>query len=304
MGAQPKELYVFQDGAREGNEDDVKKCVEVRQVVEDLTKNTEVRLHTMCSDRNLGCGPGPATAISWFFDHVEEGIVMEDDCLPHPDFFGYCEDLLNVYRYDEHVMYISSTLYTDKWKCDGSYGFSHYMMTGAWASWRRAWSGFDLDLHDLDTRAFHRRCRSLLYSRAEYDWWYFKAIEIQRDTKPKSYWDYQMQIHLFNNSGLTIHPSVNLITNIGFDAEGTHTITDDGRGNLQSYAILPLKHVFDMHVDAKMDYICFAQRRSMGLVRDIIHSLYLSMMFDNKFNRLLKLYKRLKGKEMYQSPHV
>lgn len=305
LAAKPKDLYVFQDGSREGNENDRVKCAEVRQVVGELTNGSDVKLYTNYSEKNLGCGPGPATAITWFFENVEMGIVMEDDCLPHTDFFGYCEELLIRYRDDERVMYISSTLYTDQWKCEGSYGFSHYMMTGAWASWRRAWRGFDLDLHDLDVRAFRRCCRSLLFSRAEYDWWYFKAIEIQRDTKPKSYWDYQMQIHLFNNKGLTIHPRVNLISNIGFDAEGTHTLSNDGRGNLQSFAILPLEHISDKHVDVELDYICFAQRRSQGFVKDMVHSAYLSMLFGNTWlNRLLRFYKMLKGKEPRIVPHV
>ena len=82
MAAHPKELYVFQDGAREGNENDLRKCSEVRQVVESLTKNTDICLHTLYSDKNLGCGPGPATAITWFFDNVEQGMIFKDDCLP------------------------------------------------------------------------------------------------------------------------------------------------------------------------------------------------------------------------------
>ena len=106
MEAQPQDLYVFQDGARDGNEDDLKKCAEVRQVVESMTEERQVRLHTNYSEKNLGCGSGPMTGITWFFNQVETGIVMEDDCLPHPDFFGYCEELLNRYKDDERVYFI------------------------------------------------------------------------------------------------------------------------------------------------------------------------------------------------------
>lgn len=153
---QPTELYICQDGAREGNENDRIKCQEVRAVVTELV-DWPCELHTLYQPQNLGCGPGPATGISWFFEKVEQGIVMEDDCLPHPDFFGYCEELLDRYKEDERIMYISSTLYIDKWHCDGSYGFSHYMMTGAWASWSRAWKGFDLDLHNLDAKVLRKK---------------------------------------------------------------------------------------------------------------------------------------------------
>ena len=167
--ARPAALYVFQDGAREGNAVDAVKCPEVRAVVQELV-DWDCDLHTLYADRNYGCGAGPMTGIDWFFHEVEEGIVMEDDCLPHPDFFGYCSELLDRYRDNPQVMYISSTLYDDKWKCEASYDFSHYMITGAWASWARAWKGFDLDLLTLDAKKFRRHCKKLLYSPVEADW--------------------------------------------------------------------------------------------------------------------------------------
>ena len=91
---QPATLFIFQDGAREGNAVDVEKCAQVRAVVQELV-DWDCDLHTNYADRNFGCGAGPMTGIDWFFNQVEEGIVMEDDCLPHPDFFGYCEELLD-----------------------------------------------------------------------------------------------------------------------------------------------------------------------------------------------------------------
>ena len=155
--ARPAALYGFQAGAREGNAVDAEKCPEVRAVVRELV-DWDCELHTNYADHNYGCGAGPMTGISWFFSQVEEGIVMEDDCLPHPDFFGYCSELLDRYRDNPQVMYISSTLYDDKWKCEASYDFSHYMITGAWASWARAWKGFDLDLLTMDAKKFRQHC--------------------------------------------------------------------------------------------------------------------------------------------------
>ena len=293
--AHPRALYVFQDGAREGNDRDVEKCDEVRAVVQELV-DWDCELHTCYADHNYGCGAGPMTGINWFFNHVEEGIVMEDDCLPHPDFFGYCEQLLERYRNNPKVMYISSTLYDDKWKCDASYDFSHYMITGAWASWARAWKGFDLDLLTLNAKKFRKHCKRLLYYIVEADWWYFKVLEIQRDKEKKSYWDYQMQIHLFKNEGLTIHPRFNLVSNIGFDGEGTHTLSnDDGRGNLPSFGILPLVHPSTIFVDTKRDYLCFAKTHSDGWFKDTIGRLYKRMLFDEGFaHALLERYKRFK----------
>jgi len=290
----PRDLYVFQDGFREGNEADIEKCASVRSVVE-ASVDWDCQLHTFYADRNYGCGAGPMTGINWFFSQVDEGIVMEDDCLPHTDFFDYCAELLQRYRNNSKVMYISSTLYDNRWQCKYSYDFSHYMITGAWASWARAWKGFDLDLWGLNAKKFRRHCKKLLYSVVEADWWYFKVLEIQRDKEKKSYWDYQMQIHLFENEGLTIHPKVNLISNIGFDGEGTHTLTNDGKGNLPSFGIMPLIHPKSTSVDIQRDYICFAKTRSSGWFKDTLSRIYKTMLYNEGWlNRLLIVYKRIK----------
>ena len=272
---EPQELYVCQDGAREGNDNDRIKCQEVRDVINELTApyavgHKDFTLHTLYQKNNLGCGPGPQAGITWFFENVEQGIIMEDDCLPHPDFFGYCEELLNKYKNDEQVQFINTTLYHNRWRCEGSYGYSYYMVTGAWAAWRSTWQGFDLDLLDLDAWKFRRQVLRLTKNRAEANWWYFKVKEIQNDRSKKSYWDYQMQIHLFRNSALTIHPKVNLISNIGFDSEGTHTKWNDGRGEQEVHSIMPLVHPKTMEVDCMRDEVCFAKRRSRGWLVDTL----------------------------------
>lgn len=298
MAAQPQDLYVFQDGARDGNEDDLKKCAEVRLMVESMTEGELVRLHTNYSEKNLGCGAGPMTGITWFFSQVDMGVVMEDDCLPHPDFFGYCEELLERYKNDGRVCFINSTLYDDRWKCNASYDFSHYMVTGAWAGWKRTWEGFDLDLHNMDAKAFRKHVLKLTDNRAEANWWFSIVKEIQKDTSKKSYWDYQMQIHLFRNSALTIHPQCNLVSNIGFDGEGTHTLCNyDNRGNRAVFPILPLTHPLDQVVDKKRDAYCWAKVRSQGWLKDEIDYLYQLLLWsDGLGHKLLMVYKKLRGK--------
>lgn len=300
LAAQPKELYVFQDGAREGNENDRIKCQEVRDVINELTssyvaKYPNFSLFTYHSQINLGCGAGPVAGITWFFKHVEQGIVMEDDCLPHPDFFGYCEELLERNKGNEQVWLINSTLYHDRWKCEASYGFSHYMVTGAWAAWRRTWQRFDLDLQGLNAKDVRRQVKRLTKNRTEANWWCFKTIEIQKDKSKKSYWDYQMQIHLFLNNAVTIHPSVNLISNIGFDAEGTHTHSNDGCGKRDVFPILPLRHPIQIDVNLSMDEDCFAKRRQQSLYKDLLNYVYQSLLCsEGIWHKLLMLYKRFK----------
>lgn len=298
MAAMPKSLYVYQDGAREGNENDMVKCAEVRQVVFDLTKDTDVVLHTNYADKNLGCGAGPMTGISWFFSQVEMGIVMEDDCLPHPDFFGYCEELLEKYKNDEKVCFINATLYDDRWQCGASYDFSHYMVTGAWAGWRRTWQGFDLDLKPTDAKAFRKHVLELTENRGEANWWYSIVREIQQDNNKKSYWDYQMQIHLFKNSALTIHPQRNLVSNIGFDGAGTHTLNNqDNRGDRPVFPLLPLTHPAVQVVDKERDARCWAKTQSKGWLKDNLNYVYESMLWsDGICHTLLMAYKKMRGK--------
>jgi len=296
LAAQPHDLYVFQDGAREGNVDDKGKCAEVRCVVERLTKDTGVCTHTKYMDVNMGCGPGPVTGITWFFNHVERGIVIEDDCLPHPDFFSYCGELLDRFNKNDEIQFINAALYDDKWECDCSYGFSRYQVAGAWASWRRFWIGYDIDLKSVNAKAFHRKCRRLLLERAEADWWYFKLLEIQKDTAKKSYWDYQCLITLLLNSGITIMPKRNLITNIGFDEEGTHTLANNGKGGRMSFPIMPLIHPETIIVDKTRDAYCFAKVHSEGFIKDTMAFWYRTMRNSQGFPaRLLSIYKKLKS---------
>lgn len=295
----PPVLYVFRDGPRPGNIEDAQKCEDVCKIIRDMV-DWACDLRTYYSDINLGCGKGPKTAIDWFFQKEEKGIIIEDDCLPHPDFFAYCEELLEHYANVPEIKLINSTLYNEKWQCkEYSYGYSRYMVTGAWASWRRAWQYYDLDLKDLNAKKFLKRCRKLLLERAEADWWYFKLLEIQKGEK-KSYWDYQKQILLFMQGAITIHPARNLISNIGFDAEGTHTLDNDCQmGCRETFPIMPLKHPSRIVVDKAKDSYCFAKAHNKGMFKDFVHRTYLSMYWsDGIAHAMLSLYKKLKGKPL------
>lgn len=288
LESRPRELYIFQDGAREENANDTLKCQQVRDVINELIvinqseNNTD--LHTYYSSKNLGCGAGPMTGISWFFDNVEQGIVMEDDCLAHPDFFPYCEELLNRYKGTD-VKFLNATLYDNRWSCVDSYGFSRYMVTGAWASYRTVWRGFDLDLKDICAIKYAWQIYRLTHNMAEAEWWWYQMRAIQQDESKKSYWDYQMQIHLFQQKALTIHPSVNLISNIGFDTEGTHTLCNDGRGDRAALSILPLNHPQSIQTNWKRDMRCWAKKQSKGVFLDLLYILYHLLTWRRKFVR-------------------
>lgn len=254
LEANPKDLYIFQDGARVGNETDVQKCQEVRDVIDELvtTHNNAlpvregkgVGLHRNYSSINLGCGPGPMTGINWFFENVEQGIIIEDDALPHPDFFGYAEELLNKYKDVDNVRAIGSMHLDSQTYGDGSYYFSMMNRTFcAWATWRRAWRDFDYYHRDVTRKQFDNCLKQYGCGLRMREYWCERLEEIQKDALHDSSWDQQFWMSIWLHHGKGIMPNVNLSTNIGFDAEGTHTTDANSFGaNRETHPILPLKH--------------------------------------------------------------
>lgn len=281
MAAQPEDLYVFQDGAREGNQNDLKKCAEVRQVVEDLTKNSEARLHTMYSEKNLGCGPGPAAALTWFFENEEMGIVLEDDAVPHPDFFPYCEELLLRYKDDVDVRAIGSMKITqERVYGDGSYYFS--MMNRnlcAWATWRRAWNSFDIGLEQVSRKDLNRALKKYGCSIFERSYWCDRLEEVHENLCGGKSWDMQFFMSIWLNHGKGIIPNVNLSSNIGTVGEATHVL---GKGNiidnLPTQPILPLKHPSSREIQRDADrhfHYCYfePEKQDWGMIKTRYHGL-------------------------------
>ncbi len=255
MAVQPHDLYVFQDGARKGVEGDAEKCANVRQVIEEMVRNIDVNLHTYYSTENLGCGPGPAAAISWFFENVDEGIIIEDDAVPHPDFFLYCEELLTKYRNNNDVRAIASmNVDTQKWG-DGSYYFS--MMNRnlcAWATWRRAWERFDLRLFGVSRYKLWKALRKYGCGVLECEYWCDRLDEIHKDGCGGKSWDMQFAMSIWLNHGKSIVPNVNLTSNIGTVDDATHSM-DVGNiiDNVPTKPIMPLKVPSSEEIQTKAD---------------------------------------------------
>ena len=256
MVAQPQDLYVFQDGARDGNENDLKKCVEVRQGVEDLTKGSAVRVHTYFSERNLGCGPGPAAALTWFFGQNDMGIVLEDDAVPHPDFFPYCEELLLRYKDDPEVWAIGSMKIAQEKKYgDGSYYFS--MMNRnlcAWATWRRAWQSFDIGLENVSRKKLGRALKKYGCGWLERSYWCDRLDEVHENLCGGNSWDMQFFMSIWLNHGKGIIPNVNLSSNIGTVGDATHGMAKGNIiENLPVEGVLPLVHPTSVEVQHDAD---------------------------------------------------
>lgn len=251
---QPSELYICQDGPREGNTDDLAKVQEVRNVVNELV-DWPCNLHTLYQEKNLGCGPGPVAGISWFFDNVEMGIILEDDCIPNSDFFLYCAELLERYKKDERIGFIGGCNYQDGQKRgDGSYYFSMgHHGTWGWACWRRVWIEYDYALGSISQRDFSLMIRH--YGRGHRFVTYWEEIfdRVKNDRMNDSAWDYQFYFTCWKNFQLAVMPNVNLVSNIGDGSDATHTSGISSLLYQNTVGILPLIHPSKKQQDRKAD---------------------------------------------------
>ncbi len=218
--AKPHKLLVVADGYRRDKPGEAEKCVAARAIIDRVDWNCEVL--TNYSDINLGCNNRVSTGLDWAFSLVEEAIILEDDCLPHPSFFRFCEEMLRMYRNDRRIMMVSGTNMLEKWKSEiQSYHFSYYGGIWGWASWRRAWQYYDINMKLWSSSEIQDRIRDILADNEQYkrSKQVFDASHQNRiDT-----WDYRWRFARLVQSGLSIVPSVNLVSNIGFRHDATHT---------------------------------------------------------------------------------
>jgi len=249
--ARPKDLYVFRDCWRENLPCEKMKCEEVRRLIEDvILKNDDIIVHTLYPEHNLGCGPGPMTALNWFFSENEMGIILEDDAVPHPDFFGYCEELLNKYKDDESVRAIGSMHLDSQTYGDASYYFSMMNRTlCAWATWARAWKEFDLYHRNVSRRQLNKVLKDYGCRLRMREYWCDRLAEVQKDALNGTSWDQQFWMSIWLHHGKGIMPNVNLSTNIGFDETASHDNNSNSVGsNRETFPILPLVHPKDITI--------------------------------------------------------
>ncbi len=220
--AKPKRLLVVADGPR--SDEEAEKCAAARAIIERVDWDCDVL--TNFSEVNLGCGIRPATGINWVFENCEEAIILEDDCLPHATFFQYCLELLNHYREDERVMAVSGNNF-QKGKKRGSQGyfFSRYPHCWGWATWKRAWQYYDYKIELWQQVRNSTWLADLLGSQHSASHW-AEVLDKVFDGEKNDVWDYQWMFTCWVQHGLAIIPNVNLVSNIGFGSDATHTKED------------------------------------------------------------------------------
>ncbi|MBR8827032.1 MAG: glycosyltransferase family 2 protein [Gomphosphaeria aponina SAG 52.96 = DSM 107014] len=268
---QPKQLFVIADGPRFPEELD--KCQKARDVIKQVDWDCEV--FTNYADTNLGCRQRVSSGLDWVFEQVEEAIILEDDCLPHPDFFRFCQELLEKYRNDTRIMQIggnNSLCATLSPNHSFSYYFSGLPHIWGWATWKRSWNLYDTNMSLwTHVRDYYPAAFEIFGDRNEIE----KRKELLNQVFNGSIdtWAYIWLLTFISQHGLSILPQVNLISNIGFRDDATHTTQKNSfRANLPIESIdFPLKHPNFIIRDSLADdkYLEPSREKNVSLIRRI-----------------------------------
>lgn len=264
--AKPRKLYLIQDGPR--NENDVPKIMECRKIVENIDWECEVIKDY--SEINLGCGVRPQSGITNALKNEESVIILEDDCVPSNSFFPYCEEMLEKYKDDERICYVSGLNHFEEWDCgDSDYFFTKTGAIWGWATWARSWNKY----YDYYMKSANEQVLSLVagqitnkyIAKSRVEAW--KKAKLSLDSGEKlSYWDIQWGFVKYSQSMLVIVPRYNQIHNIGIGATSTHamSIKNAGYKKYKTFVFIPthelnmpLKHPKFCVCDIKYDDLVY-----------------------------------------------
>lgn len=263
--AAPVRFYVACDAARDGRPAEAEKVAAVRALVAELV-DWPCELKTLYREQNLGCKMAVSGALDWFFEQEEMGIILEDDCLPDPSFFGYCETLLHRFKDDERIFMISGNNFQrGKKVTEYSYYYSWLTHIWGWASWRRSWQKVDLEMKHWP--AFKAAGGvSQIYPKARYARRWEKTFARYLQGRYNT-WDYPLLFASWWHRQMTVLPEVNLVSNIGFGEGGTHTASDEqtNLAEIAAYPIGSLKHNTEFHIHLRAEYRTFAYYMFPGI---------------------------------------
>ena len=237
--ARPQTLFLVSDGPRIDRPGEAELVRETRRVAERVDWPCEV--HRLYSEENLGCGRRISSAITQAFELVDRLVVLEDDCIAHRDFFPYCDALLDRYADDRRVMAVSGDNFQNgQWRTHASYYFSVYPHCWGWATWRRAWELFDHQLSHWPAFRDGGFMNAICVDEYQLENW-TRLFDDCRSGKIDS-WAYPWTLCCWMNHGLTALPRVNLVSNIGFDRQATHTHRKSTSAAIPTVALGPLVH--------------------------------------------------------------
>ncbi|MGB6015835.1 MAG: glycosyltransferase family 2 protein [Nodosilinea sp.] len=282
--AKPTKLLVVADGPR--NAEEAVLCKQARAVTENIDWDCEVIRNY--SDINLGCRDRVSSGLTWAFEQVEEAIILEDDCLPHPSFFRYCETLLEYYRDDERLMVISGDNFQNgRQRMPYSYYFSKYNHCWGWATWRRAWQHWEFNPQKWVEFRDSGLVRSLCHESHEEKYWtdIFDMLFLENKINA---WGYVWMFACWSQGGLTALPHVNLVSNIGFGLDSTHTGGKSKLANMPTKEIGNIKHPSFVLRCVEEDCYTFKNIFRQKLFKKIYTSMYKLKLNITHFKQVLK----------------
>ena len=235
----PEKVFLAVDGARAGRPRELESVSQVRRLAATLDWGCEVK--TLFRDVNLGCKVAVSEAITWFFDQVEAGIVLEDDCIAHASFFPFAAELLERYKDDDHIALISGNNFQfGQMQTEYSYYFSRYNHIWGWASWRRAWRLYDHRMSAWPGLRERGWLEDFLQDSVAASYW--KGMFDETHSEQNLSWAFRWTFACWANGALTALPNVNLVSNVGFGADSTHTFF---RGRVAAMPTEPMQ--FPLH---------------------------------------------------------
>jgi hypothetical protein len=237
----PPKLLLVADGPRAGKAGEAEACRQVREILGRVDWPCEV--FTNFAENNLGCRERMISGLNWVFSLVEEAILLEDDCLPDASFFRFCEELLEKYRGDSRIAYISGDNLVGRYgKPADSYYFSQIGGIWGWATWKSEWERYDRHLSDWPELKKRGMLEEIFEDPRAVRFWTDIFDAMHEDRGPDT-WDYQLLYTGLKSNSLTVIPSVNLVANIGFGDGATHTTEADPRFILPAQSMdFPLRH--------------------------------------------------------------
>lgn len=281
--AKPQKLYIASDGPRNGRGGEKEIVDSVRKYVLDNI-NWECEIKTLFREKNLGCKVAVSSAIDWFFENEEEGIILEDDCLPDLSFFQFCQELLEKYRNDERVAIISGNNFNDKKIGEADYYFKRIPHIWGWATWKRVWDKYDVNMSQYAEFKKNNKIKEIWSNKKVQRYWNYIFSEVLNGSIDT--WDYQLTFCCFNNNLLNICPNKNLVKNIGFGEGSTNTILRDKDAEIvkNESVLFPMSCPEDVFYSEYSDYQVNRMYLKYFTVKKILKKIKL-------FNLIKRIYK-------------
>lgn len=279
LKTKPARLYIASDAPRVNNISDEVLCNEVKLIIDYILLNTSCKVFTLFRENNLGCKVAVSSAITWFFEHEDFGIILEDDTLPNKSFFEFCEEMLVKYYHNHSVgMICGSNLIANTFQCDESYFFSRYTPVWGWATWKRAWNLYDVTIAKWNESILND---FKIAPRQKYKKNYWNNVFRNAYYEKIDTWDYQWTFTCWENEMLAIIPSNNLIKNIGFDNTATHTVHSEPffvKNAQPKELTFPLTHPLEINLNP----------RSENLIEKVVYDISFLSNVKNITKRFIK----------------